>query len=153
MDRFHIPTVAEGLIAYAIERQNGFGRHLVGTSCISLTPPQAAGFAHSAAPPLPIEPASLGFDGGPDKGFPPWAERRRLWTDAILQGMAKLDGEAPDPKLMERYDHEMGTSRRGFVTVNGPRFSNYFFEKRGSSFVQSIATPGFQGFYRINGVF
>ena len=117
MDRFHIPTVAEGLIAYAVERQNGFGRHLVGTSCISLTPPQAAGFAHSAAPPLPIEPASLGFDGGPDKGFPSWAERRRLWTDAILQGMAKLDGEATDPKLMERYDHEMGTSRRGFVTV------------------------------------
>ncbi|WP_300606150.1 hypothetical protein [uncultured Oscillibacter sp.] len=26
-DRFHIPTVAEGLIAYAIERQNGFERH------------------------------------------------------------------------------------------------------------------------------
>ncbi len=35
---------------------------LVGTSSISLAPPQAAGLAHFAAPPLPIEPASLGFD-------------------------------------------------------------------------------------------
>lgn len=80
MDRFHIPLVAEGFIAYAIERQNGFERHQ-------------------------------------QEGFPPWAERRRLWTDAILQGMARLEGETPDPKLMERYDHEMGTARRGFVTV------------------------------------
>ena len=80
MDRFHIPTVAEGLIAYAVERQNGFERHQ-------------------------------------QEGFPPWSERRRLWTDAILHGMALLEGETPDPKLMERYDHEMGTSRRGFVTV------------------------------------
>ena len=33
----------------------------VGTSSISLAPPQAAGLVHSAAPPLPTEPASLGF--------------------------------------------------------------------------------------------
>ena len=80
MNRFNTPLVAEGLIAYAIERQNGFERHQ-------------------------------------QKGFPPWAERRRLWTDAILQGMARLEGEHPDPKLMERYDHELGTARRGFVSV------------------------------------
>lgn len=80
MNRFNTPLVAEGLIAYAIERQNGFERHQ-------------------------------------QKGFPPWAERRRLWTDAILQGMARLEGEPPDPKLMERYDHELGTARRGFVSV------------------------------------
>lgn len=80
MNRFNTPLVAEGLIAYAIERQNGFERHQ-------------------------------------QKGFPPWAERRRLWTDAILQGIARLEGEPPDPKLMERYDHELGTARRGFVSV------------------------------------
>ena len=51
MNRFNTPLVAEGLIAYAIERQNGFERHQ-------------------------------------QKGFPPWAERRRL-----------------------------GTARRGFVSV------------------------------------
>lgn len=80
MNRFNTPLVAEGLITYAIERQNGFERHQ-------------------------------------QKGFPPWAERRRLWTDAILQGIARLEGEPPDPKLMERYDHELGTARRGFVSV------------------------------------
>ena len=68
--RFDIPLVAEGLTAYAIERQNGVERHL---------PP----------------------DG------PSWADRRRFWTDAILQGMARLEGELPDPSLMERYDREL----------------------------------------------
>ena len=80
MDRFHIPTVAEGLIAYAIERHNGFERYQL-------------------------------------KGAPSWTERRRLWTDAILQGMAKLDGETPDPKWMERFDHKIKQPRRGFVAV------------------------------------
>lgn len=68
--RFDIPLVAEGLTAYAIERQNGVERHL---------PP----------------------DG------PSWADRRRFWTDAILQGMARLEGELPDPSLMERYDRAL----------------------------------------------
>ena len=51
MNRFNIPLVAEGLTAYAIERQNGWERHQ----------PEDA---------------------------PPWREQRRLWTDAILQGIA-----------------------------------------------------------------
>ena len=38
---------------------------------------------------------------------PPWAKQRRLWTDGILQGMARLDGLTPDPKLMEQYDLEL----------------------------------------------
>lgn len=38
---------------------------------------------------------------------PPWQEQRRFWTDAILQGMARLDGLTPDPKLMEQYDLEL----------------------------------------------
>lgn len=37
-----------------------------------------------------------GFERHQQKGFPPWAERRRLWTDAILQGMARLEGQVPD---------------------------------------------------------
>lgn len=41
----------------------------------------------------------------------PWAERRRLWTDAILQGMARLDGLTPDPKLMEQFDRELEQAR------------------------------------------
>ena len=37
---------------------------------ISLAPPQAAGLAHSVAPPLPGKPALLGFAGGPVSASP-----------------------------------------------------------------------------------
>lgn len=37
--------------------------------------------------------------------------------------------------------------------MNEPRFSNYFFEKRGSSFVQSVAISGFRGFRSIDHLF
>lgn len=40
-------------------------------------------------------------------GMPPWSEQRRFWTDAILQGMARLDGLDPDPQLMEQYDQRL----------------------------------------------
>ena len=76
MDRFHIPLVAEGLIDYAIERQNGFERYQ-------------------------------------QKGFLPWAEWRRLWTNAILQGMARLEGETPDPKLIREVRPRIGNSPPG----------------------------------------
>lgn len=78
--RFNIPLVAEGLTAYAIERQNGVERH---------QPP----------------------DG------PSWANRRRLWTDAILQGMARLEGKLPDPSLMERYDRDLRDAGSRSFTV------------------------------------
>ena len=70
MNRFNIPLVAEGLTAYAIERQNGWERHQ-------------------------------------PEGAPPWQAQRRLWTDAILQGMARLEEQVPDPKLMEQFDREL----------------------------------------------
>jgi hypothetical protein len=38
---------------------------------------------------------------------PPWAEQRRFWTDAILQGMARLEGLEPDHRLMEQYDQRL----------------------------------------------
>ena len=41
------------------------------------------------------------------EGSPSWAERRRFWIDAILQGMARLEGGQADPKLMERSDLEL----------------------------------------------
>lgn len=40
-----------------------------------------------------------------------WAEQRRFWTDDILQGMARLEGDQPDPKLMEQFDLELEQSR------------------------------------------
>ena len=48
---------------------------------------------------------------------PAWQEQRRLWTDAILQGMARLDGLTPDPKLMEQFDLELEQARGCHFTV------------------------------------
>ncbi len=44
-------------------------------------------------------------------GAPSWEEQRRLWTDAILQGMARLEGLEPDPALMEQYDRQLKAAR------------------------------------------
>ena len=44
-------------------------------------------------------------------GFPSWMEQRRLWTDSILQGMARLEGLTPDPKLMEQFDQRLEAAR------------------------------------------
>ena len=74
MSQFDIHRVAEGLTAYAIERQHGWERHR-------------------------------------QDDAPPWSEQRRFWTDAILQGMARLNGSKPDPALMERYDRELEQSQ------------------------------------------
>lgn len=74
MNRFNIPLVAEGLTAYAIERQNGWERHQ-------------------------------------PEGAPPWQAQRRLWTDAILQGMARLEGLTPASKWMDQYDQQLEAAR------------------------------------------
>ena len=74
MNRYNIPVTAEGLTAYAIERQNGWERHR------------------------------------PD-GALPWAELRRFWTDAILQGMARLEGQSPRPHQMRQFDQQLMDAR------------------------------------------
>ena len=83
MNRFNIPLVAEGLTAYAIERQNGWERHQ-------------------------------------PEGAPPWQAQRRLWIDAILQGMARLEEQVPDPKLMEQFDRELEQASGSAAAVPAP---------------------------------
>lgn len=61
-----------------------------------------------------------GWERRQREGTSTWAEQRRFWIDAILQGMAKLEGEEPDPKLMERFDHELGQARGSAATVPAP---------------------------------
>ena len=80
MKRFDIPLVAEGLTAYAIERQNGWERHQ-------------------------------------PEGAPTWAERRRFWTDAILQGMARLEGQDPDPKWLRQFDRRLTDAHSSSAAV------------------------------------
>lgn len=74
MNKFNIPLVAEGLTAYAIERQNGWERHR-------------------------------------PEGAPPWMERRRFWTDAILQGMSRLEGQSTGPERMRQFDQQLADAR------------------------------------------
>ena len=71
--KYDIPFVADGLTAYAIERQNNFERHL-------------------------------------SQGKSPWAESRRFWTDAILQGMVRLEGGTPGPEMMARFDQRLAAA-------------------------------------------
>ena len=71
--KYDISFVADGLTAYAIERQNDFERHL----------PQ---------------------------GRSPWAESRRFWIDAILQGMVRLEGGTPGPEMMEQFDQRLAAA-------------------------------------------
>jgi hypothetical protein len=47
------------------------------------------------------------------EGAPPWAERRRFCADAVLRGMAELDGLPPDPKFLERYDKALEQAKHG----------------------------------------
>lgn len=48
---------------------------------------------------------------------PTWTETRRLWTDSILQGMAELDGQEPDPSLMEQYDRQLEQAKYSFASI------------------------------------
>ena len=58
-----------------------------------------------------------GWERNQPKGAPPWQEQRRLWTDAILQGMARLERQTPDPKLMEQFDHDLEQAGGSAATV------------------------------------
>lgn len=59
-----------------------------------------------------------GFErSSPSPYAPTWAETRRFWTDAILQGMARLEGREPDPALMEQFDRQLEQARGCFATI------------------------------------
>ena len=59
-----------------------------------------------------------GFErSSPSAYAPTWAETRRLWTDAILQGMARLESREPDSALMEQFDRQLEQARGSFATV------------------------------------
>lgn len=97
MNKFNIPLVAKGLIAYAVERQ-------IGTERVHLD------------------------------GSPPPAERRRFCADAVLRGMAELEGMPSDPKFLEQYDSALDQAKHGFAvepaspqlqTAVGQNFMHY----------------------------
>ena len=62
-----------------------------------------------------------GWERHQREGAPTWMEQRRFWTDAILQGMARLDGGQPDPALMERFDRELEQDRGCYLFTPATR--------------------------------
>lgn len=48
-----------------------------------------------------------GFERYQPAEEPPWAEQRRSWINAVLQGMAELDGEDLAPEWMKQYDQQL----------------------------------------------
>ncbi len=105
MKKFNLPLVAEGLTAYAIERQNGTERHQ------------------------------------PD-GSPPWAEQRRFWTDAILQGMARLDGLTPAPGWMEQFDQRLEAARGCSATETLPMNGQTVLIQELSRYISALESAG-----------
>ncbi|WP_347288161.1 hypothetical protein, partial [uncultured Alistipes sp.] len=61
-----------------------------------------------------------GWERHQPEGAPPWQAQRRLWTDAILQGMARLEEQVPDPKLMEQFDRELEQASGSAAAVPTP---------------------------------
>lgn len=61
-----------------------------------------------------------GFERHQRQNAPPWADARRFWIDAVLQGMARLEGREPDPRQMERFDHQMERARGSSATQPAP---------------------------------
>ena len=58
-----------------------------------------------------------GYERHQPEDTPIWREQRRFWTDAILQGMARLEEQAPDPELLEQFDRELELARGSFAAV------------------------------------
>ncbi len=105
MKKFNLPLVAEGLTAYAIERQNGTERHKT-------------------------------------DGAPLWAEQRRFWTDAILQGMARLDGLTPAPGWMEQFDQRLEAARGCSATETLPMNGQTVLIQELSRYISALESAG-----------
>jgi hypothetical protein len=61
-----------------------------------------------------------GMERHQPEGTPSPAELRRFWTDAILQGMARLEGLTPDPSWMERFDQRLEAAHEGAAVETLP---------------------------------
>ncbi len=82
-----------------------------------------------------------GFERHQPNGAPSWTEQRRFWTDAVLQGMARLEGREPDMTLMARYDHEMEQARGSLTSPASAQLQNDTVREL-RSFVNALAASG-----------
>ena len=82
-----------------------------------------------------------GFERHQPDGAPPWMEQRRFWTDAILQGMARLEGREPDPAQMDQYDQELEQARGLFTSPAPAQLQNDTIQEL-RSYVHTLEATG-----------
>lgn len=83
-----------------------------------------------------------GFERHQPPDGPPWQERRRFWTDAILQGMARLEGLTPDPGWMKQFDRRLEAARRCPAVETLPTREQAVLIRGLSRFVSALETAG-----------
>ena len=83
-----------------------------------------------------------GFERYQAKGAPPWREQRRFWTDAILQGMARLEGLTPDPGLMEQFDRRLENAHGCAAAETLPLKEQIVLMRDLSRYVSALETAG-----------
>ena len=83
-----------------------------------------------------------GFERHQPPDGPPWQERRRFWTDAILQGMARLEGLTPDPGWMKQFDRRLEAARGCPAVETLPTREQAVLIRGLSRFVSALETAG-----------
>lgn len=73
---------------------------------------------------------------------PPWQELRRFWTDAILQGMARLEGLTPDPGWMKQFDRRLEAARGCSAVETLPTKEQAVLIRSLSRYISALETAG-----------
>ena len=124
---------------------------LVGASSISLAPPQAAGFAHSAAPPLPTKPEG-GFAGPPSKpseagsmGKGGARERTQFSPEAETEWSGLCDDAGQRPLRLSGYDKAVLAIRDGELQTFMELYPKVLKDHAGDLLVETAGRPGTVG--------
>ena len=83
-----------------------------------------------------------GFERHQPPDGSPWSERRRFWTDAILQGMARLEGLTPDPAWMEQFDQRLEGARECSATETLPPREQAALIRSLGRYISALETAG-----------
>lgn len=83
-----------------------------------------------------------GFERHQPPDGPSWQELRRFWTNAILQGMARLEGLTPDPGWMKQFDRRLETARGCSAVETLPAREQTVLIRGLSRFVSALEAAG-----------
>ena len=83
-----------------------------------------------------------GFERYQPENAPPWQEQRRFWTDAIIQGMARLEGLTPDPGWMKQFDRRLEAARGCSAVETLPAKEQAVLIRSLSRYISALETAG-----------